>query len=174
MRLDAGTWSGYNEGGEMSEQRSLLERFLEKVHIPSGSQTACWEWAGTTAADGGYGQIHEGGEQGRRLLRVHRYAWSLANGDIPSGFHIRHRCDNPACVRPSHLELGTIADNNRDQSVRNRTHKSAAGLPFGVYRHWDRWGAHVWNGEKMCDLGTFNTIEEAAEVAMKSRIGGAA
>lgn len=148
-------------------EKSLLERFLEKVRVPSADPETCWEWTGTTAADGGYGQIHEGGKGSKRHLRAHRYAWFLANGPIPAGLCVLHRCDNPACVRPSHLELGTRAKNNYDMARKDRAHKSLSGLPRGVFRadtKREQWGARTYLGKSGCyrHLGYFPTIEQAA------------
>jgi hypothetical protein len=56
-----------------------------------------------------------GGYQG-----VHRVAYAVANGPIPDGCVVRHKCDAPRCINPAHLELGTVADNNRDRDVRGR------------------------------------------------------
>jgi hypothetical protein len=55
-----------------------------------------------------------------RTLSVPRYIWILLNGEIPTGLVVRHKCDNPACINPEHLELGTVADNNRDMIERGR------------------------------------------------------
>jgi hypothetical protein len=53
-------------------------------------------------------------------MGAHRYVWQQANGPIPNGLVVRHKCDNPACVNLDHLELGTQADNMADRVNRNR------------------------------------------------------
>ena len=90
----------------------LMERFWQKVDT-SG---ACWEWRGARNAPG-YGVIAIGGG---RAEGAHRVSWILTYGLIPPGEVVRHRCDNPPCVRPSHLEIGTHADNMRDMTLRGR------------------------------------------------------
>jgi hypothetical protein len=82
---------------------------------------------------------------------------------------IRHKCDNPVCVRPSHLEIGTDADNNRDMAVRKRGAHSKAGLPYGVYRDRRKWVARPYLGGCKRYLGTYDTIAEAAVVAQQER-----
>lgn len=52
--------------------------------------------------------------------RMHRFVYTEMFGEIPDGLVVRHKCDNPRCINPEHLELGTIADNNRDAVERNR------------------------------------------------------
>lgn len=56
----------------------------------------------------------------KRVMRAHRWAWEVFNGDIPPGRMVLHHCDNPACINPTHLYAGTAADNSRDRSVRKR------------------------------------------------------
>jgi DNA-directed RNA polymerase specialized sigma24 family protein len=76
----------------------------------------CWEWIG--ADDGhGYGVFRFGG----MATKAYRVAWELAHGrGIPRGLVVCHQCDNPGCVRPDHLFLGTHGDNVRDMAAKNR------------------------------------------------------
>lgn len=79
-------------------------RFWKKVE----KTETCWIW--TARKNGGYG--HFGLDH--KLVRAHRFAWTLEHGDIPEGLSVLHSCDNPSCVRPSHLFLGTQQDNVDD------------------------------------------------------------
>lgn len=89
-------------------------RFWAKVAQPSPD--ACWEWLFARDKDG-YGSVWFQGKQ----CRAPRVAWVLATGSpIPDGQMIRHRCDNPPCVNPTHLELGTSQQNDHDRVERQR------------------------------------------------------
>ena len=55
-----------------------------------------------------------------KTMHIHRFVWEQWQGEIPIGMVVRHKCDNPACVNIEHLELGTVADNNRDMVERGR------------------------------------------------------
>lgn len=97
----------------------LYVRFWRHVER---SEHGCWTWTATRARFG-YGQIASGG-RGGHMLRAHRVSWELHNGPIPDGLWVLHKCDNPACVRPDHLFLGTHADNMRDCIAKGR-HRGA-------------------------------------------------
>lgn len=90
---------------------TLEERFWKKVE----RSDSCWEWTGARDQKG-YGALVWAG----RVHGSHRIAWELTNGPITDGLHVLHRCDNPPCVRPDHLFLGTHRDNMRDRDRKGR------------------------------------------------------
>lgn len=94
----------------------FLARFWRKVD-KSGE---CWTWMGAKSGSRGYGGI---GAQtfGAKHFRAHRVAWTIENGKIPNGLLVLHRCDNPRCVRASHLFVGTDQDNATDKASKGRS-----------------------------------------------------
>jgi hypothetical protein len=149
------------------KRRPMTERFWEKVNKLPG-EDACWEWTGHGDRDG-YGRLKNEDRPRGKSVRAHRYSWIIANGPIPNGMGVLHDCDNPACVRPSHLKLGTAADNQRDKSVRRRGRVSRRGMPYGVTPNRRRFQAWGWDGSRRIHLGMFKTIGEAAAVAHRHR-----
>lgn len=93
---------------------AIFWRFMRLVSIPQ-DRAGCWEWRGTKALEG-YGNFSVAG----RTVRAHRWLYAQLNGETPDELVIRHRCDNPCCVNPLHLEVGTHADNCRDKMQRGR------------------------------------------------------
>ena len=92
--------------------KPISERLLEQTEmIPDG----CWVWMGGLS-EKGYGLIYENG----RAERTHRVSWKLKYDDIPKGLYVLHRCDNPCCINPNHLFLGTAKDNIRDGMNKGR------------------------------------------------------
>ena len=118
---------------------SINERFAQRFEIDKTS--GCWNWTGK-ANKQGYGVI-AGVLNGKRYapvgqqLLAHRVSWMIFKGEIPSselthGTVVMHICDNPRCVNPAHLTLGTQADNVRDMVKKGR---KVSGTPSGV-AHW--------------------------------------
>lgn len=75
----------------------------------------CIEWTKSRLSSG-YGQVRHNG----RMQRAHRVAWEKIHGPIPDGLQVLHKCDNPACVNPDHLFLGSRSDNMRDMISKGR------------------------------------------------------
>jgi hypothetical protein len=81
----------------------------------SGGPDACWPYRGYIQPNG-YGSHRALG----KTWYPHRVSYEVANGPIPEGLQIRHRCDNRCCCNPAHLQVGTAADNTADKVARNR------------------------------------------------------
>ncbi len=92
------------------------ERFRRQMKFASADE--CWIWAAGLDADG-YGRF-TGTIHGQQHHRAPRFAWALANGPIPAAMLVCHRCDNPRCVNPAHLFLGSESDNMRDKISKGR------------------------------------------------------
>lgn len=91
--------------------------FWDQVEKLEG-EDSCWEWRGRRRGRG-YGYLPKPLEGGTETA-AHRAAWELEIGPIPDGLFVCHHCDNPPCVRPTHLFLGTNADNMRDMVAKGR------------------------------------------------------
>lgn len=94
--------------------KPLAVRFWAKVQ----KTRTCWLWIASVSGDG-YGQIGRGPPR-HTMLKAHRVSWTLYKGPIPRGLCVLHKCDVKRCVRPSHLFLGTDADNVRDMTRKGR------------------------------------------------------
>ncbi|RAV17505.1 hypothetical protein DQP57_00325 [Mycobacterium colombiense] len=94
------------------ELEKLRARFEAKY--VRGEPDECWEWRGYRDRQG-YGRMRLLGEQ-----VAARISYRLYRGDIPTGLVILHLCDNPPCVNPGHLRVGTIGGNNKDRAAKGR------------------------------------------------------
>ena len=113
----------------------------------------CWWWVGRDRArsSGWYGSVSIHGKG----MASHRVAYAIANGPIPAGFHVCHRCDNPACCNPAHLFAGTRSDNMKDMVAKGR--------------HLQTTAACGWCGEEFRPAGP----QTFCSVLCKGRMRGA-
>ena len=92
--------------------RRAVARFATRYVV---AESGCWVWAGSKSADG-YGKF----SVGTKDWRAHRFSWTSRRGPIPDGQLVLHSCDNPPCVNPDHLFLGSQLDNRADCSAKGR------------------------------------------------------
>lgn len=99
---------------------TLDQELVDRFHSMHTTGDGCWSWLGALDRDG-YGRMRVGG---RKTLRAHRLAWEIETGRPPGSLLVCHHCDNPPCVNPAHLFLGTARDNNRDRVQKGRPNGS--------------------------------------------------
>lgn len=119
---------GYRISKKSRYHKTFEERFWEKVKKTSG----CWGWTGHRSGSG-YGRLRGPVDTGSVQIYAHRASYEINIGPIPDEMLVCHHCDNPQCVRPEHLFLGTQKENHQDMLSKKRG-RGQANQPF----HFDK------------------------------------
>ena len=104
--------------------RATFVPIVDRIMRKTTKTSTCWLWKGSRGHMG-HGQImcDRNVHNRRFLVSTHRAMWEYANGPIPDGLCVLHRCDVPNCVRPDHLFIGTKSDNSADMVSKGRQKK---------------------------------------------------
>jgi hypothetical protein len=124
--------------------RPAIDRFMARVSPEPN--TGCWLWTGSLS--GAYGRFSFTRENEQR---AHRASWVLFRGPIPDSMHVCHKCDNPPCVNPDHLFLGTHTDNMADMARKGHVNRNPR--PAGWQRHKTR----CKNGHEFSQENTYRS-----------------
>jgi len=139
--------------------KTAAERFWSKVN----KTNTCWNW--TARNTRGYGKFWFAG----REVQAHRYSYELANGPIPEGMFIDHKCHNGICVNPNHLRLAT----NKQNMEHLASARSNTGVRGVTWSEWTgKYIATVGHNGKQHSAGSHNTLEaaEAAVIAKRNEL----
>jgi len=134
-----------------------------------GPQQDCWIWTG--GKTDGYGTIRFHGT----MQKSHRVAWILTNGEIKNNAQVLHRCDNPSCVNPEHLFLGTNHDNVLDRHKKGRSKnifvsENHPSTQRSGERHWQ---AKLSNADVKAIRGLYSSGIKQTQIAQKYSIHSA-
>jgi hypothetical protein len=146
----------------------LEERYVASfwAKVDKKGDDECWPWKAYRNKQG-YGRL---GIAASQCVNAHRFSWVLHNGSIPTGIFICHKCDNPSCVNPKHLFVGTRQDNTNDMMIKKRGKHFGRCEFYGVRyeercdgpNRKGRWRSYICKNEKIIYICRHNSVLEAA------------
>lgn len=143
-------------GGYRSEE-VFAKWFWKRVE----KTDSCWNWTSSLTAHG-YGHL----KRNRHDVGAHRVSYEMAYGPIPDGMLVCHHCDNRRCVRPDHLFLGTVADNNADTRNKGRSRQGPPADARGENNNF-----HKLTWEQVREIRRLQGTKPTGEIAAMFGIG---
>ena len=128
--------------GTMEVQNSARLAFIKNTLFTHDG--SCWLWKGGKT-EFGYGRANNGGKG----IFAHRLSWVIYSGKIPEGILVCHKCDNPSCVNPVHLFLGTTTDNVRD-CVKKKRHINSKKTHCKNGHEFSEKNTRIYNNHRFC------------------------
>lgn len=141
--------------------KTVAERFWGKVEKSDG----CWEWQKCKTFFG-YGLFRVDGKN----VRAHRFSWGSINGAIPDGMCVLHHCDNPSCVNPDHLFIGTKKDNAQDRLSKGRPGSPGPAIPLmgELHQNTNLTNKDVMEIRRLCQTMTQRAIAKIYNITFQS------
>jgi hypothetical protein len=141
---------------------SLADRLWARV--TRGTDEQCWEW-NASGDQYGYGSFVFEGVR----WKAHRAAWTVTRGPIPPGLVVDHKCHNPACVNPGHLQVVTQKQNNENLlGARSHSRSGVRGVSWSEKDQ--RWVARVVSNYRTVWTGYYRSLDEASREVVKARL----
>ena len=142
--------------------------FWERVQ--KREDTGCWEWTGFRMPNG-YGRVYDPGR--KDVIYAHRRSYEITHGPIPNGLWVLHQCDNPSCVNPDHLFLGTAGDNARDRTRKGRQWVASGELsPVAKFKESQIREVHALAMEKSMTLKQIAAKTGVSHASVQSIVNG--
>ena len=138
----------------------LTQKDIERFERYVDKRDGCWGWNGSTGRSG-YGKFHVNGMR----IGAHRAAYIAFVGEIPEGGNVLHRCDNPICVNPEHLFIGTHGQNMSDMKAKGRAKSRERILtPHMVQRIRELYQAGGFTQKRLCLIFGIRDVCHMADI----------